>query len=97
MPDSVGYAIPEELAGLFQEIREKVPNIDQTRLSFHGQNDLGLCTANTLTAIQNGVRQVEVTINGQLRAGTSAGGRQRAEARGEFGLNCDAPGSGVSA
>jgi 2-isopropylmalate synthase len=41
-----------------------VPNIHKARVSFHGQNDLGLCTANTLTAIQNGARQVELTING---------------------------------
>ncbi|HMO96999.1 MAG TPA: 2-isopropylmalate synthase [Tepidiformaceae bacterium] len=64
IPDSVGYAIPEELAVLFQSIFENVPNIHKARVSFHGQNDLGLCTANTLTAIQNGARQVEVTING---------------------------------
>ena len=64
IPDSVGYAIPEELGRLFELVRERVSNIDEARLSFHGQNDLGLCTANTLSAIQNGARQVEVTING---------------------------------
>ena len=64
IPDSVGYSIPEELTLLFRNIVSNVPNIDKARLSFHGQNDLGLCTANTLTAIQNGARQVEVTING---------------------------------
>ncbi len=64
IPDSVGYAIPEELGRLFDEIFEQVPNIHKARVSFHGQNDLGLCTANTLTAIQHGARQVEVTING---------------------------------
>ncbi len=64
IPDSVGYAIPEELGGLFRALFESVPNIHKARVSFHGQNDLGLCTANTLTAIQNGARQVEVTING---------------------------------
>jgi len=64
IPDSVGYAIPEELGGLFRAVFENVPNIHKARVSFHGQNDLGLCTANTLTAIQNGARQVEVTING---------------------------------
>jgi len=64
IPDSVGYAIPEELGGLFRAIFENVPNIHKCRVSFHGQNDLGLCTANTLTAIQNGARQVELTING---------------------------------
>jgi 2-isopropylmalate synthase len=64
IPDSVGYAIPEELGAFFRSLFENVPNIHKARVSFHGQNDLGLCTANTLTAIQNGARQVEVTING---------------------------------
>ena len=64
VPDSVGYAIPEETAQIFDHINEQVSNIHKARLSFHGQNDLGLCTANTLTAIQHGVRQVEVTVNG---------------------------------
>lgn len=64
IPDSVGYAIPEELGMLFRALFENVRNIDKCRVSFHGQNDLGLCTANTLTAIQNGARQVELTING---------------------------------
>ena len=64
IPDSVGYAIPSELGALFDDIRENVPNIHKARLSFHGQNDLGLCTANTLTAIEHGARQVEVTVNG---------------------------------
>ena len=50
IPDSVGYAISSELGQLFDMIQENVPNIDKARLSFHGQNDLGLCTANTLTA-----------------------------------------------
>lgn len=64
IPDSVGYAIPEELGAFFRALFENVPNIHRARVSFHGQNDLGLCTANTLTAIQNGARQVEVTVNG---------------------------------
>jgi 2-isopropylmalate synthase len=64
IPDSVGYAIPQELGTIFDALFEQVPNIHKARVSFHGQNDLGLCTANTLTAIQHGARQVEVTING---------------------------------
>ncbi|WP_322796636.1 2-isopropylmalate synthase [Tepidiforma sp.] len=64
IPDSVGYAIPEELGAFFRALFENVSNIHRARVSFHGQNDLGLCTANTLTAIQNGARQVEVTVNG---------------------------------
>ena len=50
VPDSVGYAIPEELGALFRAIRENVKNIDKCRISFHGQNDLGLCTANSTPA-----------------------------------------------
>ena len=64
IPDSVGYAIPQELGTLFDDIKANVPNIDKAQISFHGQNDLGLCTANTLTAIQHGAEQVEVTVNG---------------------------------
>lgn len=64
IPDSVGYAMPEEIGYMFDQIFEKVPNIHKARLSFHGQNDLGLCTANTLAAITHGARQVEVTVNG---------------------------------
>jgi 2-isopropylmalate synthase len=64
IPDSVGYAMPEEIGWVFDEIQKRVPNIHKARLSFHGQNDLGLCTANTLAAVTHGARQVEVTING---------------------------------
>lgn len=64
IPDSVGYAIPEELAAFFDALFQRVPNIDKVRVSFHGQNDLGLATANALTAIMHGARQVEVTVNG---------------------------------
>ncbi len=64
VPDSVGYAIPDEVTKMFRSISERVPNIDKARLSFHGQNDLGLCTANSLAAIQGGARQIEVTVNG---------------------------------
>jgi 2-isopropylmalate synthase len=64
IPDSVGYAITSELGAFFRAIFENVPNIHRARVSFHGQNDLGLCTANTLEAVRNGARQVEVTING---------------------------------
>ncbi len=64
VPDSVGYGIPEEIGAFFRGISKNVSNIDRCCLSFHAHNDLGLCTANTITAIQNGVRQVEVTVNG---------------------------------
>lgn len=64
IPDTVGYAIPEEFGDLIKQIRNNVPNIDKAIISVHCQNDLGLATANSLSAIQNGARQIECTING---------------------------------
>ena len=61
IPDSVGYATPDEIGALFRELR---PNVGHARLSFHGQDDLGMSSANTIMAIQAGARQVEVTVNG---------------------------------
>ncbi|RKP22786.1 hypothetical protein SYNPS1DRAFT_31567 [Syncephalis pseudoplumigaleata] len=64
VPDTVGICTPEEYGGMFRELIEKTPGADTVTWSAHCQNDLGLATANTLSAIQNGVRQAEVTING---------------------------------
>ncbi len=64
IPDTVGYAIPEEFAQLIREIMENVPNIGQATLSIHCHNDLGLAVANSLAAVANGAGQVECTING---------------------------------
>jgi 2-isopropylmalate synthase len=73
IPDTVGYCTPKEMGILIQGIRENVPNLDRVILSVHTQNDLGLATANALAAIENGVRQVECTINGiGERAGNAA-------------------------
>lgn len=73
IPDTVGYCTPKDMAALIQGVQENVPNINQVILSVHTQNDLGLATANALTAIENGVRQVECTINGiGERAGNAA-------------------------
>ncbi len=73
IPDTVGYCTPKDMGLLIQGIRENVPNISQAILSVHTQNDLGLATANALAAIENGVRQVECTINGiGERAGNAA-------------------------
>jgi 2-isopropylmalate synthase len=73
IPDTVGYAYPEEFADLIRAIRDNVPNIDQAVLSVHCHNDLGLAVANSLRAIQAGARQVECTINGiGERAGNAA-------------------------
>jgi 2-isopropylmalate synthase len=64
IPDTVGYAQPEEFAGLIAAIKENVSNIDKAVISVHCHNDLGLAVANSLEAIKNGARQVECTING---------------------------------
>jgi 2-isopropylmalate synthase len=64
IPDTVGYAIPQQFGGLIAYLKETVPNIDDVVLSVHCHNDLGLATANTLAAIENGARQVECTMNG---------------------------------
>ncbi len=63
-PDTVGYAIPQEFGAKIQYLVEHIPNIHQAVISVHCHNDLGLAAANTLAAIMNGARQVEVTING---------------------------------
>ena len=73
IPDTVGYAYPEEFADLIREIRNSVPNIDQAILSVHCHNDLGLAVANSLLAVAAGARQIECTINGiGERAGNCA-------------------------
>ncbi len=73
IPDTVGYTLPQEMGAIIAGIREHVPNIDQAVISVHCHNDLGLATANSLAAILNGARQVEVAINGiGERAGNTA-------------------------
>ena len=64
IPDTVGFAEPEELGALIAGIKENVPNINKTIIAVHCHNDLGLAVANSLAAIKNGARQVECTING---------------------------------
>lgn len=64
LPDTVGYATPNDVKHMFEVVRAKVPNSDKAIFSFHGQNDLGLASANTLAAIEGGARQAELTING---------------------------------
>ena len=75
MPDTVGYVTPEEYGGMFREVRERVPAVDEKGivLSAHCHDDLGLAVANSLAAIEAGARQVECTINGiGERAGNAA-------------------------
>ncbi len=64
IPDTVGYAMPDEFAQLVSYVRQHTRNIDRCVVSVHCHNDLGLATANTLAGIGVGARQAEVTING---------------------------------
>jgi 2-isopropylmalate synthase len=64
LPDTVGYALPEGVAQMIRELRSRVPEVEEAVISFHGQNDLGLATANALAAVGAGARQVEVAVNG---------------------------------
>jgi len=73
IPDTTGYAIPEQFGSLIRSIRESVPNIGRATISVHCHDDLGLAVANTLAGVRNGARQVEGTINGiGERAGNAA-------------------------
>jgi len=64
IPDTVGYSLPEDMASIFRDLRNRVPGIERVVLSAHNHNDLGMGVANTVAAIQAGVRQIETTING---------------------------------
>lgn len=64
IPDTVGYGAPEEYGAMFRRLIETVSNADKAVFSTHCHNDLGLAVANSLSAVMNGVRQVECTING---------------------------------
>ena len=72
IPDTVGYAIPEEFAAFIRSIQERVPNIHRARISVHCHNDLGLAVANSLAAVKAGARQVEVCVNGIGERGGNA-------------------------
>ena len=64
IPDTVGYAVPQEFGDLIEGILKSVPNIRRAVVSVHCHNDLGLAMANSLEAVRRGARQVECTING---------------------------------
>ncbi len=73
LPDTVGYATPDEYRAMFQTIRERVPNSGKAIFSVHCHNDLGLAVANSLAGVDGGARQIECTINGLgERAGNAA-------------------------
>jgi 2-isopropylmalate synthase len=71
IPDTVGYTVPSEFAEIIRQIREVLP--PEVKLSVHCHNDLGMASANSLVAIQNGADQIECTVNGiGERAGNAA-------------------------
>ena len=73
LPDTVGFATPDQVAAMFHDVRAKVSEVEDAVLSFHGQDDLGMATANSIAAIGAGARQVEVAVNGiGERAGNTA-------------------------
>ena len=73
IPDTTGYAVPEQYGRLIAEIKCQVANIERAVISVHCHNDLGMAVANTLAGVANGAGQVEVTINGiGERAGNAA-------------------------
>ncbi|MDR0766162.1 MAG: 2-isopropylmalate synthase [Odoribacteraceae bacterium] len=73
IPDTTGYCLPDEYGAKIAYLVHHVPNIDKAIISTHCHDDLGMATANTLAAVRNGARQVEVTVNGLgERAGNTA-------------------------
>ncbi len=64
IPDTTGYCLPEEYGAKIKYLMENVSNVDKAILSTHCHNDLGMATANTISGVMNGARQVEVTMNG---------------------------------
>ena len=73
IPDTVGYAVPEEFGGLIAQILAHLPDSSEAVISVHCHDDLGMAVVNTLAAIKNGARQAECTINGLgERAGNAA-------------------------
>ncbi|MBU2103319.1 MAG: 2-isopropylmalate synthase [Candidatus Omnitrophota bacterium] len=64
IPDTVGYSYPQEIFSLITDIRNNVPNINKAVIATHCHNDLGLATANSLSAVLAGARQVHCTVNG---------------------------------
>jgi 2-isopropylmalate synthase len=64
LPDTVGCATPDQVDAMIRGVRARVPELEHATISFHGQDDLGLATANSLAAIAAGAGQVECTVNG---------------------------------
>jgi 2-isopropylmalate synthase len=93
LPDTVGYGTPETIAHMFKEVMARAKGAQHAVFSFHGQNDLGLATANSLAAVRAGARQIECTING---IGERAGNTSLEEVvmalkvrNDQYGVRCD--------
>ncbi|MBD3183854.1 2-isopropylmalate synthase [Candidatus Poribacteria bacterium] len=72
IPDTVGYAVPDQFASLVKDIIKNVPAVNDVRLSIHCHDDLGMATSNSLAAVKAGANQIECTINGMgERAGNT--------------------------
>jgi 2-isopropylmalate synthase len=73
LADTMGRALPDEITRRVRELAERIPELAGSSVSFHGHDDLGLATGNTLAAVRAGARQVEVAVNGLgARAGNAA-------------------------
>ncbi|MBE76031.1 MAG: 2-isopropylmalate synthase [Rhodopirellula sp.] len=64
IPDTVGYAVPEQMGATIKMLVDRVPNVDKATISIHCHNDLGLAVSNSLSAVANGAGQIECTVNG---------------------------------
>lgn len=64
IPDTTGYTLPKEFGEKIAQLKKLVKNIDKAAISVHCHNDLGLAVANSISAIENGARQIECTVNG---------------------------------
>jgi 2-isopropylmalate synthase len=64
IPDTVGFVLPDALRAMLRDLFERLPELEEAVVSFHGQDDLGLATANAIAAVDAGARQVEVAVNG---------------------------------
>ena len=77
LPDTVGYTVPDEMRHLFKTVRENVANSDKAIFSAHCHNDLGMAVANSLAAIEGGVRQIDwsgvPTVASWYRVGLASG------------------------
>ncbi|MFW5960418.1 MAG: 2-isopropylmalate synthase [Chitinivibrionales bacterium] len=73
IPDTVGYTTPSDFAEIIDDLVNRVPSIDKAVIAVHCHNDLGMATANSITAVKHGARQVECAVNGiGERAGNAA-------------------------